>query len=54
MAGHFEETIRNGDIMDANDVCVMKAPVDESIVNDTGIEIHFKYGGAIEQESTIL
>lgn len=46
----FEETIQNGDIMDANDACVMKALVDEIIVNDTGIEIHFKCGVAIEQE----
>ncbi len=36
--------------MDANDAMVMKALVDEIIVNDTGIEIHCKCGVTIEQE----
>ena len=46
----FEESIRNRDIMDANDALVMKALVDEIIVHDTGIEIHCKCGITIEQE----
>lgn len=46
----FEENVRSGDIMDANDALVMKALVDEIIVNDTGIEIHCKCGVTIEQE----
>ena len=46
----FEENVRSGDIMDANDALVMKALVDEIIVNDTGIEIHCKCGITIEQE----
>ena len=46
----FEENVRSGDIMDANDAMVMKALVDEIIVGDTGIEIHCKCGITIEQE----
>ena len=46
----FEENVRSGNIMDANDAMVMKALVDEIIVNDTGIEIHCKCGVTIEQE----
>ena len=46
----FEENVRSGDIMDANDALVMKALVDEIIVHDTGIEIHCKCGITIEQE----
>lgn len=46
----FEENVRSGDIMDANDALVMKALVDEIIVGDTGIEIHCKCGISIEQE----
>lgn len=46
----FEENVRSGDIMDANDALVMKALVDEIIVNETGIEIHCKCGITIEQE----
>ena len=46
----FEESVRSGDIMDANDALVMKALVDEIIVNETGIEIHCKCGITIEQE----
>jgi len=46
----FEESVRSGDIMDANDALVMKALVDEIIVNETGIEIHCKCGVTIEQE----
>ena len=46
----FEENVRSGNIMDANDAMVMKALVEEIIVNDTGIEIHCKCGVTIEQE----
>ena len=46
----FEENVRSGEIMDAGDALVMKALVDEIIVNDTGIEIHCKCGVTIEQE----
>ena len=46
----FAESVRSGDIMDANDALVMKALVDEIIVGDTGIEIHCKCGVTIEQE----
>lgn len=46
----FEENVRSGDIMDANDALVMKALVDEIIVGDTGIEIHCKCGVTIEPE----
>ena len=46
----FAESVRSGDIMDANDALVMKALVDEIIVHDTGIEIRCKCGITIEQE----
>jgi hypothetical protein len=47
--GTFSGRQRKGRL-DANDAMVMKALVDEIIVNDTGIEIHCKCGVTIEQE----
>lgn len=46
----FEDNIRSGDIMDANDAVVMKALVEEIIINETGIVIHCKCGVIIEQK----
>ena len=40
----FEEHIQSGDIMNADDSIIMKQLVEQIIVNDDGIEVHFKCG----------
>lgn len=40
----FAEHIQSGDIMNADDGMIMKQLVEQIIVNDDGIEVHFKSG----------
>ena len=40
----FAEHIQSGDIMNADDGMIMKQLVEQIIVNDDGIEVHFKCG----------
>ena len=40
----FVEHIQSGAIMNADDSMVMKQLVEQIIVNDDGIEVHFKCG----------
>lgn len=40
----FAEHIQSGNIMNADDGMIMKQPVEQIIVNDDGIEVHFKCG----------
>lgn len=40
----FAEHIQSGAIMNADDSMIMKQLVEQIIVNDDGIEVHFKYG----------
>lgn len=46
----FEEHIRSGAIMDATDSIIMKQLVEQIIVNNDGIEVHFKCGVITEHE----
>lgn len=40
----FAEHIQSGDIMNADDGMIMKQLVEQIIVNEDGIEVHFKCG----------
>ena len=40
----FAEHIQSGGIMNADDGMIMKQLVEQIIVNDDGIEVHFKCG----------
>ena len=40
----FAEHIQSGAIMDADDSMIMKQLVEQIIVGDDGIEVHFKCG----------
>ena len=40
----FAEHIQSGDIMNADDGMIMKQLVEQIIVNEDGIEVHFKSG----------
>lgn len=42
----FAEHILNGDIMNADDSMIMKQLVEQIIVGEDGIEVHFKCGVA--------
>ena len=46
----FQEHIRSGAIMDATDGMIMKQLVEQIIVSDSGMEIHFKCGVIAEHE----
>ena len=46
----FAEHIQSGAIMDADDSMIMKQLVEQIIVNDSGMEIHFKCGVIAEHE----
>lgn len=46
----FEEHIKSGDIMSTDDGTILKALVEQIIVNDDGIEINFKCGVVTEKE----
>ena len=47
---NFEEHIRSGAIMDATDGMIMKQLVEQIIVSESGMEIHFKCGVIAEHE----
>jgi DNA invertase Pin-like site-specific DNA recombinase len=46
----FAEHIRSGEIMNADDGMIMKQLVEQIIVGDSGIEVHFKCGVIAEHE----
>ena len=46
----FAEHIRSGEIMNADDGMIMKHLVEQIIVGDSGIEVHFKCGVIAEHE----
>lgn len=46
----FEEHIQSGEIMNADDGVIMKQLVEQIIVGNDGIEIHFKCGAILEHE----
>ena len=46
----FAEHIQSGGIMNADDGMIMKQLVEQIIVNDDGIEVHFKCGVIAEHE----
>lgn len=48
--GAFEQHIKDGSIMDADDSNILKQLVEQIIVSDSGIEIQFKCGVSIEKE----
>lgn len=46
----FEEHIKGGDIMSIDDGTILKALVEQIVMGDDGIEIHFKSGAVMEQK----
>ena len=46
----FEEHIQSGEIMNADDGVIMKQLVEQIIVGNDGIEVHFKCGAILEHE----
>jgi len=46
----FEQHIKDGSIMNADDSTILKQLVEQIIVSDSGIEVHFKCGVSIEKE----
>ena len=46
----FAEHIQSGDIMNADDAVIMKQLVEQIIVGEDGIEVHFKCGVIAEHE----
>jgi hypothetical protein len=50
MAGHLLGAHKKRCIMSIDDGMILKALVEQIIVDDNGIEIHFKCGVVIEKE----